>query len=210
MTTHAVVWDLGGTLLDTYPEVDRTLWQAAGDDRVTLAEVSLLTRRSIGGAIEELAARHHMNRDVLDRAYAELMEHWRTHPAPLMDGARDVLDAVHDAGGLNVVVTHRDRTSATALLEGHGVVVDDLVCPGDGFPRKPDPTMMRTVLNRNGVAPEDAIAVGDRAIDVEAARAAGVHPVLLATPGLPVPRVTGDEVTTLTTVRDLLAGVAHW
>jgi len=207
MTTHAVVWDLGGTLLDTYPQVDRTLRRATGEDRVALHEVSLLTRGSIAAAIDQLAAGHHVDRAVLDRAYATLTDRWRTHPAPLMDGARDVLDAVHRAGALNLVVTHRDRPGATALLEGRGVVVDDLVCPGDGFPRKPDPAMVQEVLARNGVAPADAIAVGDRAIDVEAARAAGVRPVLLATPGLPVPDVAADRVTTL---QDLLATVAHW
>src|SRR5690625_1119534 len=69
-------------------------------------------------------------------AEAALKEHWRTSPPPVMPGLQEVMAAV---SGKNLVVTHRDRRSATALLQTCGVEVDDLVCPEDGFPRTPDP-----------------------------------------------------------------------
>lgn len=45
---------------------------------------------------------------------------------------------------------------------------------------KPDPAIFRTALDRAGVAPEEAMHVGDSlSADVRGAQAAGVHPVLL-------------------------------
>src|SRR5690625_6328240 len=57
---RTVIWDLGGTLVDTYPDVDRTLATAvhASPDAEDIAEVAQLTRRSSSLAISTLAERH--------------------------------------------------------------------------------------------------------------------------------------------------------
>ena len=48
------------------------------------------------------------------------------------------------------------------------------VIGGDTLPtRKPDPAPLRTVLERLGVEPQQALMVGDSRNDVQAARAAG-------------------------------------
>jgi HAD superfamily hydrolase (TIGR01509 family) len=189
---RSVIWDLGGTLLDTYPDVDRMLsWAAFGTvTRETLIEVATLTRVSSSHAITELSRRHDVPEQELRDAYDALENHWRRDPAPLMEGAREVIEAVHAGGGLNLVATHRDRGSATVLLDALalelGDEVDDLVCAPDGHPRKPDPRMNLLLLERHGLAPGDCVAVGDRTADVRAAAAAGIEAALLATPGIPL------------------------
>jgi len=52
-----IIWDMGGTLVNTYPEVDRVLCEAAfGDaDPEHVRHVTSLTRRSIAHAIATLA-----------------------------------------------------------------------------------------------------------------------------------------------------------
>ncbi|MDU1727823.1 MAG: HAD-IA family hydrolase [Cutibacterium avidum] len=82
--------------------------------------------------------------------------------------------------GLNLVVTHRDRASAENLFHALGVQVDDLVCAPDGFARKPDPQMNLVLMERHGLDPSEVIAVGDRPIDIDAARAAGIEGLLLS------------------------------
>ena len=53
---------MGGTLIDTYPEVDRTLAEViwAQPSKEQLAEVARLRSQSIAHATDELAARHHV------------------------------------------------------------------------------------------------------------------------------------------------------
>ncbi|WP_432559889.1 HAD family hydrolase [Granulicoccus sp. GXG6511] len=189
-----LVWDMGGTMIDTYPQVDHALYRVCRVHGCEIddGEISRLTRVSIAEAGEELARRCGIPVREFVTAYARLKQGWKTDPPPVMEGARQLLAAVRERGGLNLVVTHRDRESAEDLLAAHRLEVDDMICAPDGFPRKPDPTMHHLVVEQNGLNPGECLAVGDRAIDSVAAGRAGLPWVLLVTPGLPVPRVEGE------------------
>ena len=203
---RALIWDLGGTLADTYPDVDRALAMVL-DPRPGLEllhEVALLTRRSSSHAISTLAARHELPEQELRRAYEQTKRDWQQAPPPVMPGARELLAAVRAQGGLNLVATHRDRDSATDLVERLGLGIDDMVCAPDGFARKPDPAMIRALLERHSLAPQDCLAVGDRPADVEAAAAAGVRGVLLETAGIPLEAGDAERVTSLRALQSLL------
>lgn len=203
---RALIWDLGGTLADTYPDVDRALAMVL-DSRPgpeLLHEVALLTRRSSSHAISTLAARHELPEQELRRAYEQTKRDWQQAPPPVMPGARELLAAVRAQGGLNLVATHRDRDSATDLVERLGLGIDDMVCAPDGFARKPDPAMIRALLERHSLAPQDCLAVGDRPADVEAAAAAGVRGVLLETAGIPLEAGDAERVTSLRALQSLL------
>lgn len=119
-----------------------------------------------------------------------------------MSGAREVMAAVSAGGALNLVATHRDRASAEQLLTASALYVDDMVCAPDGYARKPSPEMIEVLLARHGLGPGDAIAVGDRPVDVEAAHAAGVEGVLLVTG--PVDAAGLPQISALTELLPLL------
>lgn len=205
MGRHHLLWDMGGTLIDTYPCVDTTLAQvcAGHGHPVGVGEVRELTRRSIAHAGQALASRYGIAPEEFTRAYDDLKVRWRADPPPVRAGARELMAAARRLGGLNIVITHRDRRSAAGLLAAHRLRVDDLVCAPDGHPRKPDPSMHRLVLLRHGLDPAQCLAIGDRRIDAEAAEAAGVLPALLVTPGLD-PDPTAVVVTTLSDLLPVL------
>lgn len=203
---RAVIWDLGGTLVDTYPDVDRALASAIdpGPGPELLHEVALLTRISSSHAISTLAERHALPERRLRTAYEATKQHWQQHPAPVMAGAREMLALVHEAGGVNLVATHRERESATALLTALDLPLDDMVCAPDGYPRKPDPAMVLALLERHDLVAEQCLAVGDRTADVEAAAAAGVRGALLQTPGIPLEAGQARRIDDLIALRPLL------
>src|SRR5690625_2962285 len=140
---RTVIWDLGGTLADTYPDVDRTLAAVvhASPDAEDIAEVAQLTRRSSSHAITMLAQRHGVPEQRLRAAYDSLKDRWARQPPPAMEGARQVLGTVRAGGGSNLVSTNRDRQSSTVLLEALGleVVIDDMFCALAGFLLTPYP-----------------------------------------------------------------------
>lgn len=178
-----VFWDMGGTMVDTYPEVDRTLAEVIRDagHAVATEEISRLTRRSTGEAITTLSARFALPAEDFRAAERALKQRWQTDPPPVMAGLHRVLKAVP---GLNLVVTHRDRASADSLLSSLGIEVDDMVCTSDGFARKPDPGMYLELIQRHGLEPRECVGIGDRPLDVRAAQAAGMSAVMLETPGI--------------------------
>lgn len=176
-----IFWDMGGTLVDTYPELNQALADAAQRHGapVPVDDVAALTHTSTRHAIDTLAARTGLPAAVFEQANTDLKRRWESNPPPVMAGARELMANVRAAGGLNLVITHRDRTSAEALLSALELTVDDMVCAPDGFPRKPDPTMVQLLLGRHGLDVDDCIFVGDRPIDAEAASAVGMTSALL-------------------------------
>lgn len=205
---RAIIWDFGGTLLDTYPDVDRALALAAfgNTDEGRLAEVAALTRVSSGHAITELSARTGVPEAELRAAYDGVKELWESTPAPVMPGAREVMAALRQAGGLNLVATHRDRASAELLLAATGLPVDDMICAPDGYARKPSPEMAETLLERHELDPSEVLTIGDRPADLESGRAAGIAGFLLVTPGIPLDAGDARTIGHLREVLPLVAG----
>ncbi|MDO5736227.1 MAG: HAD family hydrolase [Propionibacteriaceae bacterium] len=199
-----IFWDMGGTIVNTYPPLDAELAGVirSRGGRIDDHDVALLTRRSTGEAISVLAQRFHLEESLFRAAEASLKYAWRTSPPPAMPGIHEAMAAIT---GLNLVVTHRDRASASSLLEALGITVDDLICAPDGHPRKPDPAMHRALLERHGLDPERCVSVGDRPIDAIAAHAAGMDAVMLRTPRIDFDNDAEHQVEHLADLLPLLA-----
>jgi putative hydrolase of the HAD superfamily len=126
----------------------------------------------------------------LDDARAILLEEFERGDVWIreIDGVRAALRALAALGLQLAVVSNADGTVEQQLRDdGIGQVG-----PGDGVEfavvldsrvvgvAKPDPAIFRLALDAMGVAPEHTLHIGDTpAADVEGARAAGIHPVLV-------------------------------
>ena len=126
----------------------------------------------------------------LDDARAILLEEFERGDVWVreIDGVRKALCALADLGVRLAVVSNADGTVEQQLRDdGIGQVG-----PGDGVEfaavldsrvvgvHKPDPAIFRLALDALGAAPEHTLHIGDTpAADVEGARAAGIHPVLV-------------------------------
>lgn len=201
-----VFWDMGGTLVDTYPGLDQAFADviARASHTVELHDISVLTRRSTGTAVVALSDRFGISPDEFLNAESALKQRWEDAPPPAMPGLHEVLAAVP---GMNVVVTHRDRASATSLLASLDIEVDDMICTSDGFARKPDPAMYLELVHRHGLDPHQCVGIGDRPIDVTAARAAGMGAVMLETPGIDMNHDAHVEINALSALPPYLGRI---
>jgi len=191
---QAVLFDLDGTLIDTAPELAVALNQAlqrAGLAAATPTQVrawigdgtrALLAKAfAAGGApANDVAAQVDAAWPSFEYDYAQVCGQHST----LYPGTRRMLERIHGAGIALGLVTNKESEFAHRLLVRHDLSAcfDLLVC-GDTLPvRKPDPAMLLHALHALQCAPGDALFVGDSAIDVRTARAAGM-PVWAVTHG---------------------------
>ncbi len=115
---------------------------------------------------------------------------WR---APrLLPDARAFLGAI-DAMNMPVcLVSDVDRDDAAAVLAHHALHVDAVVTSEDARAYKPRPEPFLLALERLGVAPADAVHVGDSpAADVAGAHALGIAAVLVDRAGRARPEAHG-------------------
>lgn len=212
----AVVWDLDGTLVDSAADIATSLnhllaerdLPALADDRIRdmIGEgVPMLIRRGL--------AAHDVTPDdgllgALVKRFLEIYSAVATASTRLFPGAREVLSTLGEAGVSQAICTNKPEAITRQVLAGLDIAGHfEVVIGGDTLPRnKPDPLPLRTTLQRLGVAPGQALMVGDSAIDVMMAHAAGVDVTFVTfgygpgPPGSHEPEFVIDKLTELPAV----------
>jgi HAD superfamily hydrolase (TIGR01509 family) len=112
-------------------------------------------------------------------ADARWLQHYGEEEVVLIEGAREALLRVRDAGLAAGLVTSGDRVRVSRELTDIGVaeLFQALVCAEDTVKRKPHPDPLLLALERMRLAPGQAVYIGDSPEDVQMARTAGVRAV---------------------------------
>lgn len=184
------IWDFDGTIFDSYPHTCEVFWDVLGEEGLqeghTKEEIMLHLLVSFGDARRFSG--------ISDEGYARFLE--ITHrlgdeeTLPIVvpfEDCEKILRAVVEAGGKNYIYTHRNET-VHWYLEKFGVAkyFSDYVIENDGFPMKPAPDAVNSIVERNGLDRSECIMVGDREIDGLSGRNAGIASALVNyAPSLP-------------------------
>lgn len=195
MSNAAFIWDLDGTLIDSYPAiVPSTVEICAGLGVDYSADYvhDYVIRSSVRSLLTETAERLRLDPAVLWAQYNVLCDS-RIDRITAMPHAAEALRALCAAGCRLFVYTHRGASS-TAILERLGLApyFTEVLTALSGFPRKPDPAAIHFLLNKYGLDPGTTFYVGDRSLDVDAAQNAGIKSILYLDPSSPG-KATGRE-----------------
>ncbi|GAW33937.1 phosphoglycolate phosphatase [Roseovarius sp. A-2] len=180
-----VIFDVDGTLVDSQGDILAAMTaaferadQPAPGREATLGIVGLSLDVAVPRLAPDLPGDLH-NRIVgwYKEAYMGLRaQSGVAQSSPLYPHARDTLRALHAAPEtLLGVATGKSARGLDKLLDGHDLrhfFVTRQVA--DHHPSKPHPSMLHAALSETGVAPENAVMVGDTSFDMEMARAAGI------------------------------------
>lgn len=178
-----IIFDLDGTLTDSLPDLtDATNYMLARFNRpeLTMAEVRKLVgqgarrlvERAMPGAAEE----------EIESALQVFLDYNDTHIADktrLYPGVKETLDCLRAEGRLMAVISNKNVVLCRKLLDllGAGGYFA-AVLGADSLPyRKPSPEPVLKVLRDFGVAPWEAVMVGDSINDMAAGKGAGVMTV---------------------------------
>lgn len=171
MTYDLIIFDLDGTLADSFPffvSVHNQLADRHGFRRIQPAEI---------GPLRTLGAREVMRHvglprwklPLVARSFVQLM---READVRLFDGVGDALESLHRRGAALALVTSNASDNCRRILgDAHWRRLAHAECGASIFGKR---RRIARVLGKTGTPPRRAIYVGDQTTDAEAARAAGV------------------------------------
>ena len=173
MTKQALIWDLDGTLLDSYDAILAGLEETYASyqlpfDRASIKEYIL--KHSVQDLLVAVAEEFHLDVTDLNHRRAESLAE-KNAQVLLMDGARDVLSWAKDAGIEQFVYTHKGENALVILRDlGLESFFKEILTSQSGFARKPDPEAAMYLIEKYGLHPEKIYYIGDRSLDIDFAR----------------------------------------
>jgi phosphoglycolate phosphatase len=181
---RAAVFDLDGTLIDSYVAIHECLnlvRTSFGREPVTLEEC----RRMVGHGLMALLARS-IGEENAERGVSLFRERYAVvgpQKTELLPDADEVTRELAGRGVPMAIVSNKPAVFSAQLLEslGLGGRFALVLGPDSGFPPKPDPAMVRHALDALGATREVTLFIGDMEVDVATARAAGLKVAVLPT-----------------------------
>lgn len=177
-----VVFDMDGTLIDSQHHIIDAMNQAferngfeAPDAETVRAGVGLPLETIVHSLLPDLGAEDCLRIAGYYREVHRGRQDRGEGAAPLMPGAREVVERLDAAGYLIALATGKGTRGARHALEVHGLI-DKFVSiqTSDTAPGKPHPGMLIQAMNEAGVEASQTVMVGDTVFDLETARNARV------------------------------------
>ena len=180
MQKTAFIWDLDGTLLDSYEAIlsgiEETFAQfAIPYDKEKVREFIL--KYSVQDLLVQVAEERKLDVEVLNQVRAQSLAE-KNAQVVLMPGARDVLAWADQVGIQQFVYTHKGD-NAFALLRDLGLesYFTEILTSQSGFARKPSPEATIYLLDKYQLDSEKTYYIGDRTLDVEFAQNSGIRSI---------------------------------
>ena len=178
MESLSFLWDMDGTLVDSYPAIVPNVIDACAEYGYSIDADTVyrnVIKTSVGSFLDSLDTPHTAS---VKARFQEL---------------NDTRIEKIQAGHRHFVYTHRGA-SCRAILENCGLLpyFTEIVTALDGYPRKPAPDAIFYLMKKYALAPARCYYVGDRSLDMEAAHNASIGGILLLVPGSPT-ALTGYE-----------------
>ena len=188
--TPCAIFDMDGVLVDSYHAHFESWRRVAAEEGVAYTEKEFAW--SFGRTSREII-RGTWGRGDLDDATIHAIDSRKEalfreiigRSFPVMDGARDLLEALRAAGFRIAVGSSAPPENVSLVLDRFGgpAHFDGVVNGMDVQRGKPDPQVFLLAAERAGVAPRHCVVVEDARPGIEAARRAGMASVALVSTG---------------------------
>ena len=122
----------------------------------------------------------HLTAEDITEIAHKIADTWQKH-IPLDAEALHVLQTLHRSKKLALITNFDHPPHVHSVLSKLGLThfFDAIVISGEVGIKKPDPRIFDTALKDTEMKPEEVVYVGDTEDDTEAARAAGIVPILI-------------------------------
>ena len=182
----SVIWDLDGTLLDSYGLIVDALYRIYKEKGVDISKQEILEdaiNESVSFFIKKMEATFGVPFDDLKDRYL-IISHNAKNNIKAMKHSKEILEFIKNKGIPNYVFTHRGVTTE-AVLKNIGLYeyFDEIVTSLSGFARKPDPEGINYFVNKYHLDKEQTYYVGDRPMDIKCANNAHIKSIMFLPDG---------------------------
>ena len=180
MQKTAFIWDLDGTLLDSYEAIlsgiEETFCQfSIPYDKEKVRDFIL--KYSVQDLLEQVAEERNLDAKELNQVRAQSLAE-KNAQVVLMAGAREVLAWAYEAGILQFVYTHKGDNAFTILRDlGLESFFTEILTSQSGFSRKPSPEAATYLIDKYELDSRNTYYIGDRILDVEFAQNSGIQSI---------------------------------
>ena len=180
MQKTAFIWDLDGTLLDSYEAILSGIEETFGQfsipyDKEQVREFIL--KFSVQDLLMQVAEERKIDVEVLNQVRAQSLAE-KNAQVVLMPGAREVLAWAKETGIQQFVYTHKGDNAFTIFrdlgLESH---FTEILTSQSGFARKPSPEAANYLIDKYQLNHDNTYYIGDRTLDVEFAQNSGIQSI---------------------------------
>jgi len=172
-----IIWDFDGTLFDTYPVMGgifkNTLEEEGFEE--SLDEILKYMKVSMSHAIQHYEKKYHIDSAFIAKYNKQRKEMEFSLSKPYT-GIEELCRYIHTSGRKNYLYTHRGESSIK-LLKKFDLYdyFTDFITLEHGFERKPSPNAINHLIDKHNIIHDEAIMIGDRDLDILAAKNAGIH-----------------------------------
>lgn len=215
MNCRLVVFDLDGTLIDTIADLGAAVNEALASKGLPLHSpeeyrgmvghgVRNLVRKALP---EPLRGDEVLLDTLLEKFLAYYLAHIDVH-SRAYPGISELLAQLQAAGVQFAVASNKFQAGTERLIRRTFPGIPfAAVCGGrPDLPLKPDPAIIREILSRTGVRPDETVMVGDSGTDIATAAAAGIPCVAVTWGFRPKAALLGADriVESVAQLRDVL------
>lgn len=177
------IWDLDGTIIDSYEIIVDSLLQVVKECNLpyTYQEIyDFVKSKSVSAFIELLSTRCNHDKHQLKSRYSKI-SYLRTNEVKCIRNAEYILNYLQQNGAKNFIYTHKGKSTAQVLDNLNlTTFFTEVVTSEYRLERKPHPQGIHYILDKYKINADTVFYVGDRQIDADCAKNAGVKSIVLA------------------------------
>jgi len=197
----AYIWDLDGTLIDSYPGIMESLLNVLDYYHIKLEKdyvYNYIMQNSVSDFLSFISKEYSLDLDLVRKKNREF-EIKTEKNVELISGALETLKGIKERGDLNFLYTHKGEATKD-ILKNLGIFeyFTLVLTSENNFKRKPDPEAINYIIDKYSLKRSNTYYVGDRPLDILCAKNANINGILFLRSDSPIkmdyPNVINDLI----------------